>query len=104
MERACFNKCPQKLGESVNIFIQDLYRLADNCDYGTLKDGLIRDQIIVSIADDSLPDRLQSKASLTLAQAVQMSHPAESRVQNCDLFRGENKPALNEFVKPAKTA
>ena len=41
VERARFNKRSQKPGESVDAFIQDLYRLADNCDYGMLKDDLI---------------------------------------------------------------
>ena len=32
LERACFNKRSQKHGESVDTLIQDLHRLADNCD------------------------------------------------------------------------
>ena len=103
VERARFNKRSQKPGESVDTFIQDLYRLADNCDYGTLKDDLIRDRIVVGVVNDSLSDRLQSKASLTLAQAVQLSRQAESRAQNRDLVRGNNNQAQVEFVNPGKT-
>ena len=33
VERARFNKRSQKPGESVETFIQDLYRLANNCNY-----------------------------------------------------------------------
>ena len=73
MERAHFNKRSQKPGESVETFIQDLYRLADNCNYGALRDDLIRDRIVVGVLDDSLSDQLQSKGTLTLTQAVQMS-------------------------------
>ena len=98
VERARFNKRSQKPGESVDTFIQDLYRLADNCDYGTLKDDLIRDRIVVGVLGDSLSDRLQSKGTLTLAQSVQMSRQAETRAQNRDLVRGNNKPAQIEFV------
>ena len=43
VERARFNKRSQKPGESVDTFIPDLCRLADNCDYGKLKDDLVRD-------------------------------------------------------------
>ena len=99
VERARFNKRSQKPGESTDAFIQDLYRLADNCDYGTLKDDLIRDRIVVGVLDDSLSDRLQSKAHLTLAQAVQMSRQAESRAQNRNLVRGDNKPAQERKVR-----
>ena len=103
VERPRFNKRSQKLGESVNTFIQDLYRLANNCDYSRLKDDLIRDRIVVGVLDDSLSNRLQSKGTLTLVQAVQMSHQAESRAQNHDLICGDNKPAQVEFADPRKS-
>ena len=103
VERARFNKRSQKPGESVDTFIQDLYTLADNCDYGTLKDDLIRDRIVVGVLDDSLSDRLQSKGTLTLAQTVQMSRQAETRAQNRDLVRGDNKPAQVEWVESGKS-
>ena len=102
MERAHFNKRSQKPGESVETFIQDLYRLADNCNYGALRDDLIRDRIVVGVLDDSLSDRLQSKGTLTLTQAVQMSRQAESRAQNRDIVRGDNKSVQVEFVNPGK--
>ena len=68
-----------------------------------LKDSLIPDRIVVGVLDDSLSDRLQSKASLTLAQAVQMSRQAESRAQNRDLVRGDNKPASVKFINSEKS-
>ena len=52
VERARFNKRFQKPGESVETFIQDLYRLANNCNYrivvgnyGQLADGPTRRRI-----------------------------------------------------------
>ena len=68
-----------------------------------LKDSLIRDRIVVGVLDDSLSDQLQSKASLTLVQAVQMSRQAESRAQNRDLVRGDNKPASVKFINSEKS-
>ena len=58
VERARFNPRRQNPGESVDTFIQHLYRLAENCEYGTLKDELRRDRIIVGVLDDTLSDRL----------------------------------------------
>ena len=72
----------------MDTFIQELYRLAEDCEYGSLKDGLIRDRTVVGVLDDSLSDRLQAKADLTLEMAVQMSRQAEARKQNKDLIRG----------------
>ena len=75
VQRALFNKRHQ----SVDTFIQDLYRLAEDCEYGSLKDGLIRDRIVVGVVDDSLSGRLQAKADLTLEMAVQMSRQAKAQ-------------------------
>ena len=73
VQRALFNKRHQLAGESVDTFIQDLCWFAEDCKYGTLKDSLIRDRIVVGVVDDSLSDRLQAKADLTLEMALQMS-------------------------------
>ena len=62
VERARFNTRKQTPEESVDTFIQDLYRIAEDCDYGTLKDQLIRDRIVVGVLDDTLSDRLQAKS------------------------------------------
>ena len=72
----------------MDTFIQDLYHLAENCEYGTLKDELIRDRIIVGVLDDILSDRLQAKADLTLTDAACMSRQAEARKQNRTIVHG----------------
>ena len=78
-ERAKFNHRNQQPGESVDVFIQELYRLAEHCDYGVLREQLIRDRIVVGVIDDALSDRLQAQADLTLDQSVQLSRQAEAR-------------------------
>ena len=88
VKRALSNKRHQLAGESVDTFIQDLYRLAEDCNYGLLKDSLIRDRIVVGVVDNSLSDQLQAKTDLTLEMAVQMSHQEEARKQNKDLIQG----------------
>lgn len=88
VERARFNTRKQEQGESVDSFIQDLYKLADTCEYGTLKEELIRDRIVAGVLSDRLSDHLQSKANLNLALAVQICRQAEERKQNKPLIRG----------------
>ena len=73
VERARFNTRKQTPEESVDTLIQDLYHIAEDCEYGTLKDHLIRDRIVVEVLDDTLSDRLQAKSDLTLTDAVRMS-------------------------------
>ena len=84
VERARFNTRKQTPEESVGTFIQDLYRIAEDCEYGTLKNQVIRDRIVVGALDDALSDRLQAKSDLTLADAVRMSREAKPRKQSCE--------------------
>ena len=39
---------------AVDVFVTDLRRKAEYCEFGALKDSLIRDQIVVSINDPKL--------------------------------------------------
>eukprot|EP00057_Strongylocentrotus_purpuratus_P018713 XP_011673187.1 PREDICTED: uncharacterized protein K02A2.6-like [Strongylocentrotus purpuratus] len=104
VERAKFNKRTQRPGESVDTFINDLYRLAEDCDYDRLKEGLIRDRIVVGVLDDSLSDQLQSREDLTLSKAVQLSRQSEARKQNKSVVRGgaesESPNSAVNYVRP----
>lgn len=50
--------------------ITPLYILIENCEYGTLKDEMSRDGILVSIRDVKLSENLQMDPELDLTQAV----------------------------------
>ena len=56
-ERYKFNSFAQK-GETVDEFVVKLRQLAESCEFGTLKDSLIRDQLVIGTTDDVCRDRL----------------------------------------------
>ena len=66
IERAVFNSRVQRPSESVDDFITDLHTLAQTLNYGTMKDELIRDRIVVGITDKKLSQKLQLIPNLTL--------------------------------------
>ena len=68
-ERARFNRRSQGDSESSEQFITDLYRLAEDCEYGNLTDQMIRDRIVVGIRDRALSEKLQMDPDLTLEKA-----------------------------------
>ncbi|GBN33421.1 hypothetical protein AVEN_158696-1 [Araneus ventricosus] len=70
-ERAHFNKRVQLDVESVNTFITALYILTEHCEYGVLRDELIRDRIVVGIRDKNLSEKLQLDADLTLTKVIE---------------------------------
>ena len=65
-ERARFNQRCQPLDESADHFITEI---ADNCEFGDMKDQLIRDRLVVGIRDGALSERLQLESDLTLDKA-----------------------------------
>ena len=66
IEHAKFKKHSQLPGEPVEQFGASLYNLAVECNFGELKDKLIRDRIVVGIRDASLSERLQMDPELML--------------------------------------
>ena len=77
-ERARFNRRTQRQGETAEEFITSLYSLAADCQYGNLRDEMIRDRLVVGILDMSLSERLQMDADLTLEKAKQIVRQREA--------------------------
>ena len=65
-ERARFNQRNQLKGEMSEQYIMELYRLSESCEYGDLKDKMIRDRLVMGIHDAALSQQLQLDADLTL--------------------------------------
>lgn len=47
-----------------------MHSLAEHCEFGALREQLIRDRIVVGIRDAKLSESLQSDADLTLEKAM----------------------------------
>ena len=52
------------------MFITSVHTLAENCQFGALRDELIRDRIVVGILDRKLSQRFQLDPNLDLAKAI----------------------------------
>ena len=79
VERACFNQCSQLADEPVDHFITEIHKLAENCDFGAIKDELICDRLVVGIRDSSLSERLQLEPELTLDRVKRLIRPNVSQ-------------------------
>lgn len=68
-ERLMFNHRNQKEGERIDNFVSELKRLSLTCEFGVLKDSLIRDRIVGGVLSDDLRGELLKKPDLTLQSA-----------------------------------
>ena len=69
-ERCEFNSRKQKEGESVDSYVTALRIQADLCEFGELKESMIRDRLVVGILVGKLRVKMLEKPKLTLAQAI----------------------------------
>ena len=87
-ERAKFNSRSQRAGESVDSFITDLYGLARYCNFGALKEELIRDRIVVGLQNRELSEKLQLDPNLTLEKATNLARQRETVKQQQNILDG----------------
>ena len=64
-ERAKFNQCVQGPDKPVESLITALHCLVEFCEYGQLKEEMIRDRLVVGLRDMKLSEKLQMNAALT---------------------------------------
>ena len=94
-ERAKFNRRDQREGESSEQYITTLYELIENCEYGTLKQEMLRDQLVVGIRDVALSKKLQMDATLTLEKAKKAIRQKEAVTeQQAFLQEGSKKDPI----------
>ncbi|KAK8762488.1 hypothetical protein V5799_026245 [Amblyomma americanum] len=76
-ERAKFNKRKQEAHGAVDTFVPDFYKLAESCEYGSRKEELIRNRLVVGLIDIILSKKLQLNAELTLEMPILAARNSE---------------------------
>ena len=76
-ERYVFGSCKQEEGESIDKFVTRLREAATTCEYGQLRDEMIRDKIVLGVVNGSTRRRLLRERDLTLITAIEMCRAAE---------------------------
>lgn len=70
-ERFKFNNCTQG-SDSFDAFVVKLRSLAKSCDFGQLRDSLIRDRIVCGVTDSTLQKRLLQESELTYEGCIKI--------------------------------
>ena len=60
-----------------NEFVTEMKKRSAECQFGTLKDELVRDITICGLADNRLRERLLRDPSLTLEKTIELGQAAE---------------------------
>ena len=108
-ERAKFNRRDQAEGESAEQYIACLYNLVETCEYGALKEEMLRDRIVVGIHDKALSDKLQMDESLSLEKAKTQVRQKEAvqvylnNRMNCEPSLISSYYHIHPFKRPLHT-
>ena len=94
--RARFNRRNQHTHETSEQYIMTLYSLAENCEYGPLKEEMIRDRLVVGIRDSALSGRLQMDPELTLGKAKKTIRQREAVHEQQQALKEENVDAIRQ--------
>ena len=76
-----FNRRVQKEGEFVEQFITSLYNLVETCDFGDLKNEMIRDRIVERLIKSGQVTRLCAKAGFQLQGQESLSKEGPKCIQ-----------------------
>ena len=84
-ERYKFFSRKQEEGEAFDAYLSAIEDLADTCNFGDLRDSLIRDRIVTGLTNAAITKQLLGVRHLTLAKCIDICHSqylAEEQISN----------------------
>ncbi|XP_072022545.1 uncharacterized protein [Amphiura filiformis] len=106
-ERYLFFSRHQDANENIDQYVTELRTRSQSCEFDTLKDGLIRDMIVIGVKDNKLRESLLQDAELTLDTALKKCRAKEqSRKQAKELVKSgtsSHVDTVNRNKRPTGT-
>lgn len=88
VERYCFFTRYQGASENIDSYVTELRLLAKTCNFGTLRDSLIRDRIVCGGNNTGMRERLLREKNMTLDTCIQLCRAAELSRENIKAISG----------------
>ena len=89
-ERYRFNNRSQESDKSIDAYTTALRTLAETCEFGSLKEDLIRDRLVCGIRDNSLRKKLLQEPKLTLDKCLDSCRAAEATKLQMQAMTNQN--------------
>lgn len=100
-ERYVFYQRMQHEGESFDVYLMDIKRLVRSCEFGATENEMLRDRIVMGVADKRLQKRLLETATLTYDTAVEKARTNEATAQQSETM---NKGAAINEIQPSQSS
>ena len=71
IQRFKFNSQSRQAGKTVAVYLAELKRLSEHCDYGDILQDMLQDRLVCGIQDQRTQRRLLAESDLTLQKAFE---------------------------------
>lgn len=85
--------------ENIDKYVTDLRVLASTCNFGNIKDSLIRDRIVCGTNSFAMRERLLREDNLTLDKCVQICRASELSKENNKTIQGKTVEEIHAMNK-----
>ena len=92
----------QASDEKIDDFVKDLRILADSCEYGLLKESIIKDVFVLGVHDNKLREHFLKDSTLDLDKAIEIGRASEKAMEQSSLIndsRNVNIMKINDTQK-----
>jgi len=93
----------QREDEKVDDFAKALRSLAETCEYGSLKNSIIKDAFVLGIFDNRVRENLLKDCELTLETAINIARATEKAKEQSSAIRGDNESNVMKVSRTHKT-
>ena len=91
-ERFRFHKRDQHEGESVTVYVAELRKLSEHCDFKATLGDALRDRLVCGIKNENIQKRLLSESDLKLDKAIEIATAMETAARDAVELRHQHRP------------
>ena len=84
----------QGYNEQVADYVKDLRTLAESCEYGTLKESIIKDAFVLGVNDNRLRENFLKDCNLNLENAIEIARATEKAKEQSLKINGDNDETI----------
>ena len=91
-ERFRFHKRDQKDGESIPVYVAELRKLSEHCDFKANLNDALRDRLVCGIKHGNIKKKLLSESDLTLQKAIDIATAMETAAKDAVELQQQHRP------------
>ena len=91
-ERFCFHKRDQKDGESILMYVAELRKLSEHCDFKAYLNDAQRDRLVCGTKHGNIQKKFLSESDLTLQKAIDIATAMETAAKDAVELQQQHRP------------